>query len=119
MMPCCHWEASSWSASCAAPGGLGRLRLASPLRDSEIELVPGSVLLLDLPPGIPARIDLETRDGNLLGLHSRHVALELTGGLGGLLVDTREVQLRLPDRAERRRALIESWERPVWAAAEP
>jgi hypothetical protein len=97
----------------------GRLRLASPLRDSEIELVSGSVRLLDLPPGIPGRIELETRDGNLLGLRTHHLALELTGGLGGLLVDTREVRLRLPDRAERRRALVESWERPVWAAAEP
>ena len=54
---------------------------------------------------------------NLLGVRSHHIALELTGGLGGLLVDTREIPLRLPDRAERRRALIESWERPVWAAA--
>ncbi len=97
----------------------GRLRLTSALRESEIELVPGSVRMLDLPPGVPARIELETRDGNLLGMRSHHVALELTGGLGGLLVDTREVPLRLPDRAERRRALVESWERPVWAAAEP
>ena len=97
----------------------GRLRLTSALRESEIELVPGSVRMLDLPPGVPARIELETRDGNLLGVRSHHVALELTGGLGGLLVDTREVPLRLPDRAERRRALVESWERPVWAAAEP
>jgi hypothetical protein len=97
----------------------GRLRVTSALRESEIELVPGSVRMLDLPPGVPARIELETRDGNLLGVRSHHVALELTGGLGGLLVDTREVPLRLPDRAERRRALVESWERPVWAAAEP
>jgi hypothetical protein len=97
----------------------GRLRLTSALRDSEMELLPGSVRMLDLPPGVPARVELETRDGNLLGVRSHHVALDLTGGLGGLLVDTREIPLRLPDRAERRRALIESWERPVWAAAEP
>ncbi len=97
----------------------GRLRLTSALRESEIELIPGSVRMLDLPPGVRARIELEARDGNLLGMRSHHVALELTGGLGGLLVDTRDVPLRLPDRAERRRALVESWERPVWAAAEP
>jgi hypothetical protein len=97
----------------------GRLRLSTAHRENEMELVPGSVRMLDLPPGVSARLEIEARDGHLLGARSHHVALELTGGLGGLLVDTREVPLRLPDRAERRRALVESWERPVWAAAEP
>jgi hypothetical protein len=40
----------------------------------------------------------------------------VTGGLGGLLVDTRDVPLRLPDRVERRRAQLEAWEQAVWEA---
>jgi hypothetical protein len=73
--------------------------------------------MVDLPPGLAARVEIETHEGTLLGVRSRHVALDVTGGLGGLLVDTREVPLRLPDRPERRRALFETWERPIWASA--
>jgi hypothetical protein len=73
---------------------------------------------VDLPPGVAARIELETREGTLLGGRDRRVELEVTGGLGGLLVDTREVPLRLPERAERRRVLLEAWERPVWGSAD-
>ena len=97
----------------------GRLRVTSALRRSEVELAPGGLRLLDLPPGVPARVEMDTREGTLLGTRSRHLAVDVMGGLGGLLVDTREVPLRLPDRAERRRALFEAWERPVWAAAQP
>ncbi len=97
----------------------GRLRISSALRQSELELSPGALRLLDLPPGVPARIEIESRDGSLMGLRARHVAIEVTGGLGGLLVDTREIPLRLPERAERRRALFESWERPIWASLQP
>jgi hypothetical protein len=96
----------------------GRLRVTSALRESELELAAGALRLLDLPPGVPARIEIEARDGTLMGLRSRHVALEVTGGLGGLLIDTREIPLRLPERAERRRALFESWERPIWASVQ-
>jgi hypothetical protein len=73
---------------------------------------------VDLPPGVPARAEIELREGSLLGTKNRRSAVDVTGGLGGLLVDTRDVPLRLPDRAERRRALLEAWERPVWATAD-
>ena len=73
---------------------------------------------MDLPPGVPARVEVQTREGSLLGVRARKLALDVTGGLGGLLVDTREVPLRLPERSERRRALLEAWERPVWAASQ-
>jgi hypothetical protein len=95
------------------------LRVTSELQQHEIELAPGALRLVDLPPGIPARIEVETREGTLLGVKARKLALDVTGGLGGLLVDTREVPLKLPERAERRRAVLEAWERPVWAAAGP
>ncbi len=90
------------------------LRVSSRLQRQEVELAPGGLHLVDLPPGMPAHVELEGREGGVLGLRSRRVALEVAGGLGGLLVDTREVPLRLPDRPERRRALLEAWERPVW-----
>lgn len=96
----------------------GRLKISSALRESELELSAGALRLLDLPPGVSAHIEIESRDGTLMGLRARHVAMEVTGGLGGLLVDTREIPLRLPERAERRRALFESWERPIWASSE-
>jgi hypothetical protein len=90
------------------------MRLTSRLARQDIELPPGDVHLVDLPPGVPAQAELASRESGLMGLRSRRVAVEVTGGLGGLLVDTREVPLRLPDRAERRRAQIEAWEQPVW-----
>ena len=92
------------------------LRVTSQLLQQEIELEPGALRLVDLPPGVPARVELQTREGALLGVRARKLALDVTGGLGGLLVDTREVPLKLPERSERRRALLEAWERPVWAA---
>ena len=108
-------------ASDVRPGArtTATLRITSSLQQHDLELSPGVLRLVDLPPGVPARVELETREGSLLGTKSRRMALDVTGGLGGLLVDTREIPLRLPDRAERRRALLEAWERPVWAAVEP
>ena len=92
------------------------LRVTSHLQQHDLELAPNGLRLVDLPPGVPARVEVEMREGQVLGVRARHIALDVTGGLGGLLVDTREVPLRLPERAERRRALLEAWERPVWSA---
>jgi hypothetical protein len=94
------------------------IRITSALQQHDLELSSGALRLLDLPPGVPARVELELREGTLLGARNRRVALDVTGGLGGLLVDTREIPLRLPDRSERRRALLEAWERPVWATSD-
>ena len=94
------------------------LRVTSQLLQQEIELESGALRLVDLPPGVPARVEVQTREGSLLGVRARKLSLDVTGGLGGLLVDTREVPLKLPERSERRRALLEAWERPVWAAVE-
>jgi hypothetical protein len=94
------------------------IRITSALQQHDLELSSGALRLLDLPPGVPARVEMELREGTLLGARNRRVALDVTGGLGGLLVDTREIPLRLPDRSERRRALLEAWERPVWATSD-
>jgi hypothetical protein len=97
----------------------GSLRLTTTDGASDqVELVAGGVQLLDLPPGLVATAELTTRDGAWLGVRSHHLAVEVAGGLGGLLVDTREIPLRLPDRPERRRDLLDAWQRPLWAAAE-
>jgi hypothetical protein len=92
----------------------GTLRVTANGIDTELELTPGSIQLVDLPPGVAGTADLETREGAWLGVRARRFALDVTGGLGGLLVDTREVPLRLPERSERRREVIDAWERPLW-----
>ena len=95
-----------------------RCIITSSLQQHDLELSSGALRLLDLPPGVPARVEIELREGSLLGARNRRLTLDVTGGLGGLLVDTREIPLKLPDRSERRRALLEAWERPVWAATD-
>ena len=42
-------------------------------------------------------------------------AVDVGGGLGGLLVDLRDVPLRLPERLERRRELLDAWQRALWS----
>lgn len=97
----------------------GTLRLTTTDGASDqVELVAGGVQLLDLPPGLVATAELTTRDGAWLGVRSHHLAVEVAGGLGGLLVDTREIPLRLPDRPERRRDLLDAWQRPLWPGTE-
>ena len=44
------------------------------------------------------------------------MTFEVGGGLGGLLVDLRDIPLRLPDRAERRRAMLEAWQAAFWTS---
>ena len=50
----------------------------------------------------------------MLGTRGRHFAVEVGGGLGGLLVDLRDVPLRLPDRLEHRRELLIAWQDALW-----
>ena len=73
------------------------LRVTSRLQQHDLELAPNSLRLVDLPPGVPARVDVEMRDGHVLGVRARRIALDVAGGLGGLLIDTRDVPLRLPE----------------------
>ena len=39
-------------------------------------------------------------------------------GMAGLLVDLRDVPLRLPDRFERRRDLLAAWQADLWPGGE-
>jgi len=81
---------------------------------SELDLVPGGLELVDLPPGETAVAEFRFRDRVKLGARGRHFAVDVAGGLGGLLVDLRDVPLRLPDRADRRRDLLAAWQAALW-----
>ncbi len=81
---------------------------------SELDLVPGGLELVDLPPGQTAVAEFRFRDRVKLGARGRHFAVDVAGGLGGLLVDLRDVPLRLPERADRRRDLLAAWQAALW-----
>jgi hypothetical protein len=85
---------------------------------AEVELAPGGLELVDLPPGASAVAEFTFRDRVRLGTRGRHFAIDVAGGLGGLLVDLRDVPLRLPDRADRRRDLLAAWQASLWAGAD-
>jgi hypothetical protein len=80
----------------------------------DVELAPGGLDLVDVPPGEQTTVELRFRDAVDLGVRARHLALEVTGGLGGLVVDLRDVPLRLPERLEPRRELLANWQAAVW-----
>jgi hypothetical protein len=96
----------------------GRLVVHASGGSTELDLVPGGLELVDLPPGESAVAELQFRDQVALGTRGRRFALELGGGLGGLLIDLRDVPLRLPDRLERRRELLGAWQQSLWAGLE-
>jgi len=77
---------------------------------TRLDLMPGGLALVDLPPGASAVAEFRFRDRVRLGTRSRHFAIDVTGGLGGLVVDLRDVPLRLPDRADLRGELLEEWQ---------
>ena len=93
----------------------GRLTVRGTSGETELDLVPGGLQLVDLPPGAVATVDLRFRDPVGLGTRGRRLSVEVGGGLGGLLVDLRDVPLRLPERTERRRAMLDAWEAAFWA----
>ena len=107
-------------ASVVIPSGIragrsaGRVTVSGDGGTSELDLVPGGLELIDLPPGERATAELQFRDTVRLGGRGRKFAVEVTGGLGGLLLDLRDVPLRLPDRPERRRELLEAWQDSLW-----
>jgi hypothetical protein len=80
--------------------------------------MPGGLALIDLPPGSSAVAEFRFRDVVRLGARGRHFAIDVTGGLGGLVVDLRDVPLRLPERADLRGELLESWQTAVVSGRE-
>jgi hypothetical protein len=102
------------------PGGIragtsaGRLTIHAGTGASETELVPGALEVVDLPPGDVATAEFSFRDTVRLGARGRRFAVDVSGGLAGLLVDLRDVPLRLPDRLDRRRELLDAWQESLW-----
>ena len=88
------------------------------LGEDELPLEPDQLRLVDLPPGIVARLDVDPGQGSILGVEGRRFRLEVSGGLGGLLIDTRPIPLVLPSVAEQRRATLEAWEATAWLGTE-
>jgi hypothetical protein len=110
--------------SVVIPGGIragasaGRMTVHAGTGSSETNLVPGGLEVVDLPPGEAATAEFKFRDTVRLGTRGRSFAVDVSGGLGGLLVDLRDVPLRLPDRIDRRRELLAGWQDALWAGHE-
>ena len=92
----------------------GQLFLETASGRSEIDLVAGGLTLVDLPPGARGTAELAFRGTPELGPRGRHFRVAVSGGLAGLLLDLRDIPLRLPERPDRRRELLGTWERALW-----
>ncbi len=97
---------------------LGTMHISSALGEERLRLEPGLLRLIDLPPGITARLDIDPGDNPVLGVEGRRLSLDVRGGLGGLLIDTRDIPLDLPTGAEQRRAALAAWEAPAWVGSD-
>ncbi|MBF8289116.1 MAG: hypothetical protein HW391_84 [Chloroflexi bacterium] len=104
----------------AAPGGrrseagIGWLTLAHGADVARHALTAGELEFLDLPPGVLATATLEFRAAARIGRRTRRADVDVTGGLAGLLVDLRGSPLGLPNRRDRRRAVLHAWARLAW-----
>ena len=102
------------------PGGIragssaGRMTVHVGTGSTETYLIPGGLEVVDLPPGEEATAEFQFRESVRLGTRGRKFAVDVSGGLGGLLVDLRDVPLRLPERMDRRRELLEAWQESLW-----
>ena len=96
----------------------GRVTVHGSTGSTELALVPGGLQLVDLPPGQVATAEFEFRDTVRLGTRGRRFAVEVAGGLGGLLLDLRDIPLRMPDRLEHRRELLAAWQGALWVGAD-
>jgi len=78
------------------------------------ELATGELAILDLAPGTQAEAILEFRDSARIGRRARRFSVPVSGGIAGVMVDLRDVPLRLPERRDRRRAALATWGEQVW-----
>ena len=95
---------------------VGRLTVDRQGTATQHDLAAGELAFLDLAPGAAATATLELREAARIGRRTRHVSVAVTGGVAGLLVDLRDIPLRLPDRRDRRRTLLAAWSTLAWPA---
>jgi hypothetical protein len=95
---------------------VGRLTVERDGSTGQHELAAGELAFLDLPAGAAATATMELREAARVGRRTRHVSVAVTGGIAGLLVDLRDIPLRLPDRRDRRRTLLAAWSALAWPA---
>jgi hypothetical protein len=93
---------------------VGRMILDRDGSPSQHEFAVGDLAFIDLPTGARAQASFEFRAAVRLGGRARRVSVPVTGGLAGLIVDLRDVPLRLPERRDRRRALLAAWSAMAW-----
>jgi hypothetical protein len=94
--------------------GAGRLTIDRDGVASGHELTAGGLAFVDLAPGTTAKATLEFREPVRFGRRTKRVAVQVGGGIAGLLVDLRDVPLRIPDRRDRRRAALAAWSALAW-----
>jgi len=92
----------------------GHLRLTVGDAPVDLQLAGGRLALVDLPPGQAGAAELDFRNPVDLGVRGKRFVVRATGGLAGMVVDLREVPLRLPERADERRDVLASWEAALW-----
>jgi hypothetical protein len=88
----------------------GRLIVHEGETSDVTDLAQGDLTRVDLAPGAGAVAEFRFRDSVRLGGRGRVFAIDVAGGSAGLLVDLRDVPLRLPDRAETRREQLRAWQ---------
>lgn len=98
---------------------VGRLQVDGPDGGTILDLVPGDLSIVDLPPGRVAAATIVTDEGIGLVRRARRATVTVNGGVAGLVVDLRPVPLRLPDRRDRRRSTIAAWDAITWPEEVP
>lgn len=94
----------------------GEIELTGDGTPTKHELLPGDLAFLELAPGDRALATLEFRDSIRVGRRAKRLSVPVSGGSAGVLVDLRDVPLRLPERRDRRRAALAAWGELVWPA---
>jgi hypothetical protein len=93
---------------------VGSIHLDHDGPDVEHDLLAGDLAFLDLAPGDWALATLTFRNVVRIGRRTRRLSVPVSGGLAGVLVDLRDVPLRLPERRDRRRAALAAWGELAW-----
>jgi hypothetical protein len=89
------------------PGRKAHLRVEVDGVASQTTLLPGTVQVVDLPPGLLATVEIGGPDELWVGVRAKRVRFEMAGG-----------PLRLPQHPERRREALEAWQRPLWTSVD-